>query len=408
MKISQRINTIGESVTLKLNSMANELAESGKTIYNLTAGQLPIRPPQGFVDCVKNELDFLKSFQYSPVSGFQDLRLKLIEHIKTTRNLNLEDDGIELDCVISNGAKHTFSNVIATIIDPQDEVIVISPYWISYPEIIKFYGGVTVEVKSSIYEAFEPSLAQIKKSITPKTKAIIINSPNNPAGVHYRGEWMQEFAEMMLAYPNIWIISDEIYFEVAYYDPKPTYFYQYKPELLKRTIIIEGISKALASTGLRIGYCIANKQFCNAMSKLQGQLTSGASSLMQRALSEYDFSNSSEFLRPIKEHLRLNSDLIREKLKEYNLMKCWYQTNSAFYFMIDLTQTPVFKKYQNGNKFLNDYSDQITQALVSETGVVVVPGGDFGLPNSARISLVAPKETFAKAIDELMKFLSQQ
>jgi aspartate aminotransferase len=407
MELSSRVKGITESITLKLNTRAMELTESGKQVYNLTAGQLPFRPPQGFIDSIRSELDFLKSFQYSPVAGFIELRKKIIKHIEQTRGINFSSLGEEFDCVVSNGAKHSISNILGALVDPGDEVIIISPYWISYPEMIKFCRGVPIVVKSSIFDVFTPPLQEIRKVISPKTKAIIINSPNNPAGIHYSDEWMQEFAELMEEHPHVNIISDEIYFEVCYYDPKPTYFYQKNPDLLRRTIIVDGVSKAFASTGLRIGYCVGPKNICKGIENLQGQLTSSANSLVQRAMLNYDFSSSSQFLVPVKNHLRDNATIIREKLKDANLMKCWYQPISAFYFMIDFTQTPMFEKYCTNPKDKTDHSVQICEDILNELGVVIVPATDMGMPNSARISLVLHKEAFAEAMDKLVSFFNQ-
>ena len=407
MELSSRVKGITESITLKLNTKAMELSESGKQVYNLTAGQLPFRPPQGFIDSIRSELDFLKSFQYSPVAGFIELRKKIIKHIEQTRGINFANLGEEFDCVVSNGAKHSISNILGALVEPGDEVIIISPYWISYPEMIKFCRGVPIVVKSSIFDVFTPPLQEIRKVISPKTKAIIINSPNNPAGIHYSDEWMQEFADLMEEHPHVNIISDEIYFEVCYYDPKPTYFYQKNPELLRRTIIVDGVSKAFASTGLRVGYCVGPKNICKGIENLQGQLTSSANSLVQRAMLHYDFSSSSQFLVPVKNHLRDNANIIREKFKDADLMKCWYQPISAFYFMIDFTQTPMFEKYCTNPKDKTDHSVQICEDILNELGVVIVPATDMGMPNSARISLVLHKEAFAEAMDKLVSFFNK-
>lgn len=405
MELSSRVKGIAESVTLKLNTKAMELTESGKQVYNLTAGQLPFRPPQTFIDSIRTELDFLKSYQYSPVAGFVDLRKKIMEHIEITRGINFAALDEPFDCVISNGAKHSISNILGAIIDPGDEVIIIAPYWISYPEMIKFCRGIPIVVTSSIFDVFSPPLHEIRKAISEKTKAIIINSPNNPAGIHYSDEWMQEFADLLVEHPHVNVISDEIYFEVCYYDPKPTYFYQKNPELLKRTIIVDGISKAFASTGLRIGYAIGPQNICKGIENLQGQLTSSANSLIQRAMMNYDFSSSSHFLTPVKNHLRDNANVIREKLKEAHLMKCWYQPVSAFYYMIDFSQTPVFLKYSQNRNDKTDYSVLICEDILNELGVVIVPGTDFGMTNSARLSLVLHKEAFSEAMDKLVQFL---
>lgn len=407
MELSSRVKGMQESVTLRLNSKAMELAESGKQVYNLTAGQLPFRPPQDFIEAIRSELDFLKSYQYSPVAGFVELRKKILKHIEESRGIRFDGLDVEFDCVVSNGAKHSISNILGAIINPDDEVIIISPYWISYPEMIKFCRGIPIVVKSSIFDVFTPPLAEIRKSISPRTKAIIINSPNNPAGIHYSEEWMNEFAEILMENPDISVISDEIYFEVVYYDPKPIYFYQKYPELLKRTIIVDGISKAFASTGLRIGYCVAPKNICKGIENLQGQLTSSANSLIQRAMLNYNFNNSHQFLTPVKNHLRENAIVIREKLKEANLMKLWYQPVSAFYYMIDFSQTPVFKKYQQDKNDTTDYSYQICNDILDQLGVVIVPGTDFGMKNSARISLVLQVQAFSEAMDKLVGFLKQ-
>lgn len=408
MKLSSRVKGIPESVTLKLNSKALELQEQGKQIYNLTAGQLPFRPPLTFIDSLRSELDFLKSYQYSPVSGFQDLRKKLLKHVEHSRGISFQVEGGEFDCVISNGAKHSISNILGALIDPGDEVVIFSPYWISYPEMIKFCRGVPITVQSNIYDVFTPSLTELRRVISTRTKAIIINSPNNPAGIHYSDEWMEEFAELMLEYPDVAIISDEIYFDVYYYDPKPTYFYQKRPELLSRTVIVDGISKAFASTGLRIGYCVAPKPLAKALENLQGQLTSSPNSLVQRAMLDFDFDNAQDFLIPVKNHLRDNAIVIREKMKDFNLMKCWYQPTSALYFMIDFTQTPIYKKYSQSVRSdgeITDHSVQICEDILNDTGVVIVPGTDFGLPNSARLSLVLHKEAFTEAMAKLMAYL---
>ena len=409
MELSLRVKGLAESVTLKLNSKAVELSESGKQIYNLTAGQLPFRPPQGFIDAIRDELDFLKSYHYSPVAGFVDLRAKIVNHVEESRGINFsanELGGTEFDCVISNGAKHSISNILGAIVDPGDEVIIIAPHWISYPEMIKFCRGIPVIIHTSIFDVFTPPLHEIRKAISAKTKAIIINSPNNPAGVHYSNEWMSDFSDLLLEFPEVAVISDEIYFDVCYYDPKPTYFYQIKPELLKRTIIVDGISKAYAATGLRIGYCVGPKNICKGIENLQGQLTSCASSLIQRAMMNYNFANSTQFLIPVKDHLRDNATIIREKLKDNNLMKCWYQPVSALYFMIDFTQAPVFEKYQQGKNDKTDYAMRICEDMLNNLGVVIVPGTDFGMQNSARISLVPHKEVFSEAITKIVQFLN--
>jgi len=410
--LSSRVKFAAESITLKLNEKANLLAESGHQVFNLTAGQLPFRPLPEFVEKLASELNFLKSFQYSPVAGLPDLRKKLIEYTEKTRGIDFASHG-EFDCVVSNGAKHSIYNVLGTIVDPGDEVIILAPYWVSYPEMIKFWGGVPIVVKGHNFDAFTPPIDDIRKMLGPRTRAIILNSPNNPAGIHYSSQWMKDFAELVKDYPNLIIISDEIYFQLCYFDPRPTYFYQVRPELLLRTVIVDGISKALAATGLRLGYVIAPKRLASGMTKLQGQTTSGASSLVQRALLTLDFDKIGPFLSPILLHLRTNANIVRDKFKEFYLSKAWYQCNSAFYYLIDFTQTPIYENALNEYKQTHDQFENIDlagtlcEALLEKYGVAAIPGSDFGAPNTARISLVMEEAGLTEAMKRIGQFLSQ-
>lgn len=406
MELSSRVQKISESITLKLNAKATQLAADGKKVYNLTAGQLPFRPTSEFVDLIRSESDFIKSFQYCPVAGFPELRKKVIANFQETRKINLDTavEGVEFDAVISNGGKHSLTNILGCLVDHGDEVMLFSPYWVSYPEMVKFCGGTPVIVETSPFDVFIPSMEEIERKITDKTKIIIVNSPNNPTGTHYRDDWMIKFAELMVKYPDITIISDEIYYELFYYDPRPTYFYQHRPELLSRTVIVDGISKTFAATGLRIGFTIAPKELTSVINKLQGQTTSGANSLVQRALEQFDFNQIPVYLEPIKRHLRENAETLGEALSEHKLGHVFYQPTSAFYYLLDFSQAPVMEKFK-ARSTQEDYSFEICEELLDEYGLAMVPGVAFGCPNTARMSLVLEKEPFKEAVDILMKFL---
>ena len=176
MEISSRVSDIEESSTLKLNAKAVAMAESGKLIYNLTAGQLPFRPLPEFSALIRDELDFIRSYQYSPVAGYPELRKKIMENWEKTRGMSLSDSGVEFDCVVTNGGKHAVSNVMGTLLDHGDEVIVLAPYWVTYPEIIKFCKGIPKVIYTSPFDVFKPSIDEIKKAISPRTKAIIASA----------------------------------------------------------------------------------------------------------------------------------------------------------------------------------------------------------------------------------------
>lgn len=403
MLLSSRVKGISDSITMKLNEKAIQLTEEGKVIYNLSGGQLPIKPTHEFIEKIHHQLNFLKSYQYSPSAGFPALRKKLINHFVDSRKLPSDAFENDWDVILSNGSKHTLYNALGALIDPGDEVILLAPYWVSYPEMIKFWGGIPTVVKSNVFDAFVPAIDDIKKAMTPRTKAIIVNSPNNPSGVHYSDAWMREFAQLLKEFPDLVVISDEVYSDISYFDPKPSYFYQIDHSLLSRTIIVHAISKTLAATGLRLGWAIAPGSVVSAMAKIQSQTTSGPNSLIQRALLDFDFHFLESFLTPVKNHIRQNAATLREKFREAGLGHCWYQSTSAFYFMIDFSRTPMFKRFKPDQ----DHSDAIADELLNNEGITVVPGSDFGIPNTARISLVIEEVPFQEAIIKIVKYLNK-
>ena len=401
MRPSDRVCNFKESVTLKLNAEVVKLQDAGSEVINLTAGQLPFKPDHSFIGNIKQEANFLKSFQYSPVPGFSELREKIKSWMTSERTIN----GENLDVIVSNGAKQVISNIFCSLINPGDEVIIIAPFWVSYPAMIELYGGKPVIVKSNFYDYFCPDVEAVRNAITDKTKAIVINSPNNPVGTVYNVDWMKDFCHMIKDFPKLSIISDEIYRELNYYDPAPSYYYQFDESLLERSIIISGISKIMAATGLRLGWALAPSGFIKKVSTLQGQTASGANSLMQQALMQYDFSNLKSFLDPIKAHLRKNANILRDKLREKNLSHKWYQVDGAFYYLLDFKNLPILDFFDNEDEG-NDFATDVCQKVLRDCGVAMVPGSDFGAPNTGRISLVAENKIFEDAIGRLIDCLN--
>ncbi|MBC76468.1 MAG: hypothetical protein CME64_10680 [Halobacteriovoraceae bacterium] len=404
MFLSSRVLDLSESVTLKINEKVAKLSSSGQHVYNLTAGQLPFKPSPEFIHSLERQLNFLKSYQYSPNAGFEKLRSKVIE--KTAQKRDIKFPKGEFDCVLSNGSKQSIYNVLGALINPGDEVVVITPYWVSYPEMVKLWGGVCTFVKSKTFDNYTPALEEIEKALTPKTKAIIVNSPNNPAGIHYPEEWMIGFAKLLKKYPDLVVISDELYSEVSYFDPRPSYFYQHDPELLSQTVIVDGISKTFACTGLRIGHCIAPKKITKAVAKIQSQTTSAPNSLTQRALEDFDFDLLQNFFDPVKQQLRTCAQILREKFRDHGLSHCWYQTTSAFYCLIDFSRMPFFESFEAENS--KDKSEEIVEAIFDQIGVALVPGTAFGHPNSARMSMTLEIAPFEEAMDRLVGFMAKK
>ena len=404
MQLSSRIKETNESVTLKVNEKINEMVQEGKHVYNMTSGQLPFKPSSEFIKCINKQLNFLKSYQYSPISGIEVLRKKFLSQYEEKRNLTFSSSPIEMDCIISNGSKHSIYNMLGALINPGDEVILLTPYWVSYPEMIKFWGGTPIIVKSHAFDAYTPPIEEIEKAISPRTKAIIVNSPNNPAGIHYSEKWMKEFAVFMETQDELIVISDEIYCDISYFDPAPSYFYQYNNDLLKNTVIINGISKSLAATGLRIGYCIADKRLTKAMAKIQSQTTSGPNTLIQRALIDYDFNEHEGYFDSIKMQLRECAQVVREAFRNANLPHCYYQTTSGFYYLLDFSRMPIYEKYKDEEN--SDFSQSIVDDILVKTGVALVPGSAFGYPNSARMSMTLDISPFKEAMDKLITYVA--
>jgi aspartate aminotransferase len=320
-----------------------------------------------------------------------------------SRKLPEEMFEFDWDVIVSNGSKHSLYNALGALIDPGDEVLLLAPYWVSYPEMVKFWGGIPTVVKSNVFDAFVPAIEDLRKAMTPRTKVLILNSPNNPSGVHYSEAWMREFAGFLHEFPDLVVISDEVYSDITYFDPKPCYFYQLDQSFMKRTVVVHAISKTLAATGLRLGWVIAPSSLVAAMARIQGQTTSGPNSLVQRALIDFDFSQIEKFLIPVKNHIRQNAATLREKFREANLGHCWYQSTSAFYFMLDFSRTPMFRRFESDI----DHAYTITDELLEHEGITVVPGSDFGIPNSARISLVIEEVPFQEALSKIIRYLNQ-
>lgn len=406
MILSERIKDTKASITLKVNEKINVLIQQGKHVYNMTSGQLPFKPSSEFVSALGKQLNFLKSYQYSPIAGMSGLRVKFLNYYEEKRNLKFSDCTQEFDCVISNGSKHSIYNLLGALINPGDEVILLTPYWVSYPEMIKFWGGTPVVVKSHAFDAYTPYIEEIEKAISPKTKAIIVNSPNNPAGIHYSEEWMKSFGTFLKNYPDLLVISDEIYSELSYFDPEPSYFYQFDKSLLVQTVIINGISKSFAATGLRVGYCIADARITKAMAKIQSQTTSGPNSLVQRALLDFNFSDLDNYFDPVKAQLRDCAQMIRAAFREANLPHCYYQTTSAFYYLLDFSRMPIYEKFKDDKN--SDFSKEIVEDILEKTGVALVPGSAFGYPNSARMSMTLDSAPFKEAINKLVTYVAQK
>ena len=401
MRLSARALGVSESLTLAANAKAERLAREGRRIDNLTAGQLPFPPPPEFADLLREEAGSPESHRYSPAAGFPELRGKLLDHAARVRGAPLREEGF--GCVVTAGAKQAVFNALAALVDPGDEVLLLAPHWLSYPEMARLCGGVPRVAGPSAGGSWAPAPEAVGEAMTDRTRVLVVNSPNNPAGVHHGAGWMDGLARVLDGRPGVWIVSDEIYLHLSFAGPAPARFYQGRPGLLRRTVIVDGVSKCLGATGLRLGWALAPGALAEAMARIQGQTTSGPSSLVQRALMRLDLDESvPRYLGPVKERLRENAAALRGALEESGLGSLWYEPASAFYWLLDFDRTPRFGGLGGGA----DRSLAVADALLEECGAAVVPGAPFGAPGAVRISLVAGRDAFREACGRIAAFLA--
>ena len=274
--LSTRINDLKESATIAMARLSRELQEQGHDIISLSLGEPDFVTPDNICDAAKKAIDDGFTF-YPPIAGFRDLRIAISEKFKRENNLDFSPDQI----IVSTGAKQSIANVVLSLINPGDEVIVPAPYWVSYSQIIKLAGGIPIYITTSVDNDFKPFPEQIKAAITSKTKLFIFSSPCNPTGSIFSKEELKNIADVIHPHPQIFILSDEIYehirFEAAHESIAQFDF------IKERVIIVNGVSKGYAMTGWRIGYIGASLEIAKACDKMQGQFTSGACSIAQKA-----------------------------------------------------------------------------------------------------------------------------
>ena len=371
--LSTRINDLKESATIAMARLSRELQEQGHDIISLSLGEPDFVTPDNIRDAAKKAIDDGFTF-YPPIAGFRDLRKAISEKFKRENNLDYSADQI----IVSTGAKQSIANVVLSLINPGDEVIVPAPYWVSYSQIIKLAGGIPIYITTSVVNDFKPFPEQIKDAITSKTKLFIFSSPCNPTGSLFSKEELRNIAEVIFPHPEIFILSDEIYEHIRFEDNHES-IAQFD-FIKERVIIVNGVSKGYAMTGWRIGYIGASLEIAKACDKMQGQFTSGACSIAQKAALEavssewdqYDFMRES-FLRRRNLVLGLMKDIPGLK---YNIPK------GAFYVFPDVSY--YFGK-SNGDDKINNATD-LCMYLLKDAKVSIVTGEAFGDNNCVRLS----------------------
>ncbi|WP_314205168.1 pyridoxal phosphate-dependent aminotransferase [Capnocytophaga bilenii] len=390
--LSERINAMEASATLAMAAKTRELKAQGKDIIGLSLGEPDFNIPD-FIKEAAVEAIHQNYSKYTPVDGYLELREAICEKLLRDNHLHYKPSQI----VVSTGAKQCLANVALAMINPGDEVVFPAPYWVSYKEIAKMAGGIPVEVPTTIENDFKITPAQLEKAITPKTKMVWFNSPNNPSGSVYSKEELEALAVVLRKYPNIFILSDEIYEYINF-----TGNYTSMAEidgLYDRTITVNGLSKAFAMTGWRIGYLAAPEWIAKACNKVQGQVTSGTNAIAQRASIVALRAPKSKIQYMIDEFLK-RRNLVLQLLGEIKGLKL-NVPEGAFYVFPDVSS--FFGKTLRG-RTINNASD-FSLYLLEEAGVAIVTGEAFGDPKCIRLSYAASEEELRKAIARIKESL---
>ena len=391
--LSDRINNLSTSQTLAMAALARELKAQGKDIISLSLGEPDFNTPDFIKEAAKKAIDENYS-TYSPVDGYLELKEAICRKFKRDNNLDYKPANI----VVSTGAKQSLYNVAQCMINDGDEVILPAPFWVSYSEIIKMSGGIPVEVPTSIENDFKITPQQLEAAITPKTKMIWYSSPCNPSGSVYSRDEFTAIAEVLKKYPNIYVVADEIYEHINF---SGTFCSIASiPGMFERTITVNGVAKAFAMTGWRIGYIGAPEFIAKACTKMQGQVTSGANSIAQRAtITAVDADPS--VLNEMVSAFKSRRDLVVGLIKEIPGLKI-NVPEGAFYVFPDVSS--FFGKTLRGTVINN--ADDFSMYLLSEANVATVTGDAFGNPNCIRFSYATSEEQLTEAMRRIKEALA--
>ena len=370
------------SITFALTARVAELKQQGRDIINLSIGEPDFDTPehikQAAIDAINSGYT-----KYTPVDGFPELKIAIIEKLKRDNQLQYQTNQI----IVGTGAKQCIYNLFQALLNKGDEVIIPAPFWISYPKIVKLAGGKPKIIKTNIEQAFKITPEQLEKSITPKTRALILNSPNNPSGAVYSATELKALSEVLLRHPQITVVSDDIYEHIRWSGDPFVNIANICPALQANTIVINGVSKAYAMTGWRIGYAAGPVNIIAAMKKIQSHSTSGANSIAQMAAIAA---------------LRGNQDCVREMAKTFQERHdvVVAELNSIAGFTCLPSEGTFYSFPYVGS------DTEFCEQLLEKAGVAVIPGSAFGLPGYLRLSYATSMEELTAALAKIKDFAS--
>ena len=394
MILSSLLNRFSEPETLKMAKLGRELRAQGKDVIDLSLGEPDFDTPQHIKDAAIKAINDNWS-HYTPVAGFADLREAVCSKLKRDNNLDYKAENI----ITSTGAKQSLANAILALVDDGDEVIIPTPYWVTYSELVKIARGKVVEIRSTVEDGFKVSPAQVEAAITSRTKVFMFSSPNNPSGAVYNKAELEALANLFKKYPGITILSDEIY-EYINFEGKNESIAQFA-EVKDQVVVINGLSKGFAMTGWRLGYTASNVELAKAMEKLQGQFTSGTCSITQKAA-------VTALVGDLKPSIEMTEEFTRRRAKTLALVndipgfKC-FAPQGAFYVFPDVS---AYYGKSDGTTTIKNASD-FSMYLLNEANVSSVMGDAFGEPNCVRFSFANSMPNIEKAWARIKEALAK-
>ena len=392
--ISSRVRALAPSATLAMSQMSAELKAQGIDVINLSVGEPDFFTPEHIKQAAHRAIDDNFSF-YTPVPGYLSLRKAICEKLLRENDLEFTPEQI----VVGNGAKHALCNTVMALVNPGDEVIIPTPAWVSYVQMVNLTGGVSVTVPAGIEQDFKITAAQLEQAITPKTRLIILCSPSNPTGSVYSHDELKALANVIAQHDNVFVIADEIYEHINYVGRHES-LAQFS-EIRDRVAIINGVSKAYAMTGWRIGYVAAPLWLAKAVSKLQGQYTSGASSIAQKA-AEAAYNGPQECVETMRQAFLLRRDLIVGMLREIPGLKV-NVPHGAFYVFPEVS---AFFGLRHGDTIINNDTD-LAMYLLRQAHVATVSGEAFCAPGYIRLSYATSDDNLIQAAERIKAALAQ-
>lgn len=392
VQLAQRVKALTPSSTLAITAKAKELKSQGLDVIGLGAGEPDFNTPQHIIDAAFQSMNEGQT-KYTPSAGLPALKTEIIKKFKQDQDLDYAPSQI----IVASGAKHALYTLFQALLDEGDEVIIPTPYWVSYPEQVKLADGVPVYVEGKEENDYKITPEQLTSAITAKTKAIIINSPSNPTGMLYSEAELKALGEVCILH-NILIVSDEIYEKLVYGDSKHVSIAQLSPQLKEQTIIINGVSKSHSMTGWRIGYAAGSTQLIKAMTNLASHSTSNPTTTAQYgAIAAY--AGSQEMVEEMRSAFESRLNTIYGKLIAIPGFTC-IKPQGAFYLFPNVKQAIELTGYAD--------VDEFAEALLEEGMVAVIPGSGFGAPNNIRLSYATSLELLERAVERIHQFVTSK